>query len=144
MASVDLSAPVWPIVFKLANGSALQVDGRLLMARSAYFRGMLSSGLQEATRSEVDLTHDRDADASSVGVLLHFVLGDTWNAPRDDADLAFRVRALADRYRLTKLVSLAESILHRMLAPDTVLMFLGRLVGTGSALEEACWALVES
>merc|ERR1712196_323177 len=60
------------------------------------------------------------------------------------ADLAFRVRALADRYRLSKLVSLAESILYRMLVPETVLMFLGRLVGTGSALEEACWALVES
>merc|ERR1712066_780925 len=77
-----------------------------------------------------------------------FVLGDTWTASQDDPELAFRVRALADRYRLTKLVSLAETILHRMLNPENVLMFLGllsgRVVGSHSWLEEACWTLMES
>merc|ERR1719247_85834 len=37
-ASIDLSEPVRPIVFKLAGGSTMEVDGRILRARSAYFR----------------------------------------------------------------------------------------------------------
>merc|ERR1712032_597853 len=61
-----------------------------------------------------------------------------------DEELAFRVRALADRYCMPRLVCLAESILYGMLSQTTVLSFLGRVVGSGGALEDACWALLNS
>ena len=114
------------------------------MARSAYFRSMLSSGLREDTSGEVDLTGDRDADEASLSVLLRFILGDAWEGPRDDAQLNFRVRALADRYQLPRLLDLAEANLHRLLNPTSVLSFLGNVVGSGGPLEEACWELMDS
>lgn len=144
LTETALAAPVRPIIFRLAGGSALQVDGRLLMARSAYFHDMLTSGLQEDTTSEVDLTQSNDVDATALCVLLRHVLGDAWDDSQIDAELVFRVRALADRYRLTRLVAQAEAHLCRMLTVTNALMFLGRVVGSGSGLEDACWALIES
>lgn len=144
LKDVDLEAPVRPIVFRLAGGVALQVDGRLLMARSEYFRDMLTSGLQEDASSEVDLTRCADVDANSLSMLLRHVLGDPWDDSQTDAELVFRVRALADRYRLPRLVNSAEAHLTRLLNLSNVLMFLSRVVGSGSGLEDSCWALIES
>mmetsp|Transcript_29289 Transcript_29289/g.92416 ORF Transcript_29289/g.92416 Transcript_29289/m.92416 type:complete len:507 (+) Transcript_29289:77-1597(+) len=143
IASVDLKAPVQPLTFRLADGAALQVDRRTLVARSEYFQRMLSSGLREDRSSEVDLTEDSDADEASLSVLLRFVLCDAWEGPHDDAELAFRVWGLADRYQLPKLLHLAEAHLHRLLSPSTVLSFLGRVAGSGGSLEEACWMLLD-
>jgi len=144
VSEVDLEAVVQPVIFRLSGDVSLQVDRRVLVARSAYFRDMLSSGLREDTSNEVDLTCDGDADFASLSVLLRYVLCDTWEGSRTDPELAFRVRALADRYRLPRLVTLAEAHLLDMLSPSTTLAFLGHVVGSGGALEEACWALMDS
>ena len=141
---VDLSEKVDAVLFRLSDGVTLQIDRRLLMARSAYFRDMLTSGLREDTSSEVDLRNDSAADNDSLSVLLRFVHSDAWDGANGDAELAFRVRALADRYRLHRLVELAEAQLLAMLNRSSVLSFLGRIVGIGGALEEACWELVDS
>jgi ABC-type transporter Mla MlaB component len=141
----NLSEPVRPITFKLSGGEEVQVSGRTLVARSTYFREMLTSDFQEARLDTVDLTKDQDVDKAALSVLLHFVeIGNTWVGSKTDSSLAFRVRTLADRYCMPQLVYLADSILHGMLTEDTVLSFLGQVVGSGGALEDACWAMMSA
>jgi len=96
VSSVDLRAPVQAVSFRLSDGTVLQVDRRILVARSEYFRRMLSSGLREEHTNEIDLCADSDADEASLSVLLRFVLSDAWEGPHKDVELAFRVRCLAD------------------------------------------------
>merc|ERR1712232_1142705 len=92
-----------------------------------------------------DLSDDPDVDEAALSVLLYFVeFSNAWGGSKTDATLAFRVRTLADRYCMPELVYLSESILHGMLTEGTVLSFLGRVLGTGSALEDACWAMMSS
>merc|ERR1712083_999328 len=64
--------------------------------------------------------------------------------PVDDAEVAFRVRILADRYHLPRLVDIADAHLHRLLSPATVLTFLGRVLDSGGSLEDACWTLLDT
>jgi len=151
VSSVDLAEPVRAVTFRLAGGASLQLDRRLLMARSAFFHDMFSSGLREAGSCEVDLTSDKDVDEASLCVLLRFLLSDTWDTGENhehdsetETDLAFRVRAFADRYCLSRLVVLAEARICKLLRAANVLSFLGRVLGTGGFLEDACWALLES
>jgi len=144
VASVDLSAPVSSLTFLVDGGAALHIDRRLLAARSAHFRGLLCSGMREARSGEVDLTDDADADEASVSVVLRYIYSGSWEGPSHISGLVFRVRALAHRWALPRLVDLAELQLHRLLGPSTVLSFLGRVVGTRSFLEEACWALMDA
>lgn len=145
LGSIDISEPLRPITFKLAGGTTVQASGRALIARSAYFRDMLKSGFQEAKLDTVDLTGDPGVDKEALSILLHYVeLGISWAGSKTDSNLAFRVRELADRYCMPQLVYAAESVLHGMLTEDTVLSFAGRIVGSGSALEDACWAMMTS
>merc|ERR1712176_1352450 len=114
------------------------------MARSSYFRAMLSSGMREDTQSEVDLSSEVNADEASLSVVLRFITCDAWIGPSEDMNLVFRVRALAERYQLQKLVCLAEARLQEHLSLATALKFLSQVAGSGTQLESACWDLLES
>jgi hypothetical protein len=139
--SMDLSVPAQPMTFRLAGGAALQIDRRILAGRSVHFKRLLASGMREANLGEVDLTGDADADEACVAVVLRYILSGTWHGSKI-AGLAFRVRALAHRWEMPRLVELAEYELCQLLNVNTVLDFLGRVVDTGCYLEEACWALM--
>lgn len=144
MASVDLDVPMQRVSFRLAQGKVLEIDRRVIVARSGYFRNMLTSGLAEGQTNEVDLSADAEVDEASMAVLLHFVMSDEWIGAEGDIDLALRVRSLADRYMLSRLVCLAEGHLLRMLSPESVLSVLSRVVDSGGMLEQACWQLLDS
>ena len=131
------------VVFHLAEGQSLYFDKRLLVARSEFFRDMLvTSSCRESQTGEVDLSMEALATRSSMTALLRFIVSDTFTA-KGDADLAFEVRFLADRYRLQHLVSLADAELLALLSKNNALSFLGRTFGSDSELESACWTLVE-
>merc|ERR1712032_789900 len=133
-----------PVVFFLAEGGPLFFDRRLLVARSEFFRDMLvTSGCRESATGGVDLRSEPFATHSSVTALLSFIVSDTFKA-QGDADLAFAVRSLADRYRLQHLVSLADAELLALLSEENALSFLGRTLGSGSKVEAACWNFVEA
>lgn len=139
---VDFSQPMRTVTFRLRGGKALQMDRRVLIARSKYFRCMLTSGLKEDGSGEVKLDSDPDATEESLGILLRYLLSGTWEGSALDVDLLFKVRALADRYELPALVQLAEGNLRRLLKPENVLFFLAKVLGSKGVLESACWVLL--
>merc|ERR1712003_455359 len=57
--SLDLSVNFKPLSFRLACGSVLHFDPRILSTRSEFFQKMLTSGCMEATSGEVDFRNDR-------------------------------------------------------------------------------------
>jgi len=132
------------VIFHLAGGIALEIDGRLLIARSEYFRKMLTSEWREGQTNEVDLTNEPDADQKVMNVLLRFITCDDWVGTRDDMELALQVRRLADLYQLPKLIVLADDILLPMLNPNRLLLLLERVHGSGGRLEQACWQMLHA
>jgi len=142
--SLDFESAVRPVIFHLAGGIALEIDGRLLIARSEYFRKMLTSEWREGQTNEVDLTNKPDADQKVMNVMLRFITCDDWVGTRDDMELALRVRHLADLYQLPKLMVLADDILLPMLNPNRLLLLLERVHGSGGRLEQACWQMLHA
>ncbi|CAE8614190.1 unnamed protein product [Polarella glacialis] len=143
LCPLDFSGELRPVVFDLAGQQKLHFDRRILIARSEYFRDMLvNSRCQEAQTGEVDLREDPVAGRPVIAALLGFLLTDSFKAD-GDSDLAFNVRSLADRYRLPRLVWLAEAELLGLLSEDTVLAFLGRALDSRGLLESKCWELLE-
>eukprot|EP00928_Gymnodinium_smaydae_P015151 TRINITY_DN15553_c0_g2_i2.p1 TRINITY_DN15553_c0_g2~~TRINITY_DN15553_c0_g2_i2.p1 ORF type:complete len:633 (+),score=125.27 TRINITY_DN15553_c0_g2_i2:76-1899(+) len=145
-----------------------QADGRILEARSAYFRSMLTGGLREAKRDgsaePIDLGEDVPGDA--LLAVLHFLHTDQFDlldpsqtlaadAASDEdalrlAKLALQVHALADRFLLSRLARLCEVFLAEVaLRPSLVLPLLASLTSPCrrpnlAGLEAACWAFVEA
>lgn len=132
------------ITFFVHDGPSIFFDKRVLIARSDYFRDMLSEArFKEAQTNEIDLRSDPHADVRSVTAILTFFMSETFLA-RGDAPLAFAVRRLADRYGLKELLLKAESELESLLCADNVLEFLGQVTGTGGLLEMACLEMIKA
>ena len=141
--SLNFQSAVRSVAFRLAGGIVLEIDGRLLVARSEYFRTMLTSEWREG-QTKVNLTSEPEADETVVNVLLRFITCDLWIGKRDDMELALRVRHLADLYQLPKLIALADDILLPMLNPNWLLLSLERVLGSGGRLEQACWQMLHA
>jgi len=144
LQAVDLAQALQPATFKLAGGETLYFDRRLLVARSAYFRGMFASGCKESTHGEVDLSGDPSIGRAELEEVLRFVVSDAFEPADASPDHAFRVRALADQCHLPRLAALAEARLLEGLSIRNVLSYLGRVFGSDGALERACWRLLEN
>jgi len=141
---LDFTEDIGPVSFRVAEGPPLLFDKRLLMARSEYFREMLSASCWKESRTgEIDLSSDPMATCDSVSALLRFIVSDTYQGSGQE-ELAFAVRMLADRYRLHKLVEKVDAELQTLLSEDNVLSFLGRLFGTNSRLESLCLEMIEN
>ncbi|CAL1163241.1 unnamed protein product [Cladocopium goreaui] len=138
---IDLAEAVSTVVFRLPFNKRLQIDRRILVARSHHFREILSV---DQNLSEIDLSKEAAADLASFTVLLRFLMTDRWDATSShvEPDLAFNVRHLAKTFRLPRLMLLAEGHLQQQLSGQTVLNILGRVIGSGSTLEKACWSLL--
>ena len=90
------------ITFFVHDGPPIFFDKRVLIARSDYFRDMLSEArFKEAQTNEIDLRSDPHADVRSVTAILTFFMSETFLA-RGDAPLAFAVRRAA--FKSTKVV----------------------------------------
>lgn len=132
------------ITFRVRDAPPFFFDKRVLIARSDYFRDMLSEPrFKEAQTNEIDLRSDPNADVRSVSAILTFFMSETFLAQGDEL-LAFAVRRLADRYGLKELLLKAESELESLLCADNVLEFLGQVTGTGGLLEMACLDMIKA
>jgi len=132
------------VTFHLAEGLPMYFDKHILVQRSEYFRDMLEGCRWKESRcNEIDLTQDPQADKQSLGAIFRFMMSDTFCA-HGDTMLAFRVRSLADRYRLSPLVDKVETELESMLSETNALMFLGQVFGSGSRIENLCLPLVKA
>ena len=141
---VDFEEVLQPVAFDLPEGCRLFFDQRLLVARSDYFREMFSeSKWLEGQKQVVDLSTDQLASKGAISAIFRFIISGSFQA-EGDVDLAFAVRALGDRYCLKELVKLADSELLGLLCPENCLSLLGRLSGTNSSIELACWKMIQA
>ena len=137
-AQLDLSQDLAPVTFHLPDGPPLIFDKRLLVARSEYFKEMLSEDKwKESRTNEIDLTKNSEASHAAFGGVLRFLLGGLFQS-QGNMDYAFSVRRLADQYRLTELVQQVDIDLERILSEGNALQLLGQTVGSGGFLESAC------
>eukprot|EP00747_Dinoflagellata_sp_TGD_P214184 gnl/TRDRNA2_/TRDRNA2_87075_c0_seq1.p1 gnl/TRDRNA2_/TRDRNA2_87075_c0~~gnl/TRDRNA2_/TRDRNA2_87075_c0_seq1.p1 ORF type:complete len:518 (-),score=46.09 gnl/TRDRNA2_/TRDRNA2_87075_c0_seq1:183-1736(-) len=143
LQGLDLTESIRPLVFLLASGERLHVDGRVLGLRSAYFQRMLASGCREASTGEVDLRNDPDVRFAALSDLLRYIISDVFEPTIDSTEHMLCVRGLADRYQLAHLLALVEERLVREVVPANVLSFLGRIIGSCGVLEQACWKMME-
>mmetsp|Transcript_26565 Transcript_26565/g.67988 ORF Transcript_26565/g.67988 Transcript_26565/m.67988 type:complete len:519 (+) Transcript_26565:94-1650(+) len=138
-----------------------RADGRILEARSAYFRSMLSGGMREASPcAPIDLGEDVPGDAFDA--LLHFLHTDHFE-PATPPSRAFdmhdeellrlarfvlEVHTLADRFLLPRLARLCEVFLSDYaLRASVVLPMLASITAPRrpslANLEAACWVFLE-
>jgi len=138
-----------------------RVDGRILEARSAYFRSMLSGGMKEASDgSPIDLGEDVSGEA--LHALFHFLHTDQFepvappsrvlDIPDEQvlkcSKLALEVHTLADRFLLPRLARLCEVFLSDFaLRSSMVLPLLASITSPRrpalANLEAACWDFLE-
>lgn len=138
-----------------------RADGRILEARSAYFRSMLSGGMREASNgAPIDLGEDVLGEA--LDALLHFLHTDHFEPVtppsqvlemRDEealrlAKFALEVHTLADRFLLPRLARLCEVFLSDFaLRASIVLPMLANVTSPRrpslANLEAACWEFLE-
>jgi len=138
-----------------------RVDGRILEARSAYFRSMLSGGMKEASDgSPIDLGEDVSGEA--LHALFHFLHTDQFepvappsrvlDMPDEQvlkcSKLALEVHTLADRFLLPRLARLCEVFLSDFaLRSSMVLPLLASITSPRrpalANLEAACWDFLE-
>ncbi|KAK5693757.1 hypothetical protein LTR17_025068 [Elasticomyces elasticus] len=90
----------------------------LLHTQSTVFRKMLSGGFKDANESTLTLDHD---DPAVLGALIHyfyhFELNPKLNS-KSDAAFVMQVYAMADKYDIPTLCSLAIDRLDRLLEPE--------------------------
>ncbi|CAK9113340.1 unnamed protein product [Durusdinium trenchii] len=98
--------------------------------------------MADQTMTEIDLTGEAAADVKSFTVLLRFLMTDRWDAASVEPELAFNVRDLAQSFGLPRLMAFAEGHLQQQLSGETVLKILGRVIGSATPLEKACWHLL--
>ena len=128
----------------LADGPPQYFDKRILVARSEYFKTMLTGAQwKEGLRNEIDLTNDPQATTATIRAVLLFLLMNTFCA-EGDVEFAFSVRRFADRCRLQGLVEQADAELETLLSESNVLMFMKQVHGSGSRLEKNCQQMVEA
>jgi len=138
-----------------------RADGRILEARSAYFRSMLSGGMRETTNgAPIDLGEDVAGEA--LHALLHFLHTDHFEPAtppsrvfdmRDEevlklARFVLDVHMLADRFLLPRLARLCEVFLSDFaLRASIVLPMLATITAPRRVslanLEAACWDFLE-
>lgn len=138
-----------------------RADGRILEARSAFFRSMLVGGMREAlTESPIELGEDVNGDA--LEALLHFLHTDQFEpvSPPEKvtrmvdeevlklAKFTIDVFTLADRFLLPRLARLCEVFLSECtLRSATVIPVLASIKSprrpTLFNLEAACWDFLE-
>mmetsp|Transcript_64270 Transcript_64270/g.150942 ORF Transcript_64270/g.150942 Transcript_64270/m.150942 type:complete len:351 (+) Transcript_64270:75-1127(+) len=144
LRSFDFGEELTPVTIRFASDPPFFVDKRLLQARSKYFRDMLGKDWKEAQTHEVDLSSNPVASRETFRPILMYFMTDTVPTLRD-AKLACDVRGLADQLGLTKLVALVEKEISSVLMTSaTVLTVLGHVLGSASALEEACMKMVRA
>lgn len=139
-----------------------KADGRILEARSTYFRSMLSGGMREALHGfPIELGEDVNEEA--LLALLHFLHTDQFEPEtpptrvldcRDEdvlrvARFTLDVHTLADRFLLPRLARLCEVFLSDFaLRACTVLPLLASITSPRRQslghLEAACWDFLET
>eukprot|EP00931_Biecheleriopsis_adriatica_P021414 TRINITY_DN14001_c0_g1_i1.p1 TRINITY_DN14001_c0_g1~~TRINITY_DN14001_c0_g1_i1.p1 ORF type:complete len:222 (-),score=43.74 TRINITY_DN14001_c0_g1_i1:188-853(-) len=62
-----------PVTFKLHDGSSMYFDPRILIARSTYFKSMLTAEFLESSDHVVDLRNDAAVDRKTLERLLCFI-----------------------------------------------------------------------
>jgi len=136
-------------------------DGRILVARSAYFNSMLSGGMREGIEtSPIDL--GEDVSGGAIDALFNFLYTDHFEpvSPpsrvfemRDEdvlkfAKLALEVHTLADRFILPRLARLCEVFLSDFALRASILIpMLASITSPQrpslAKLEAACWEFLE-
>jgi len=138
-----------------------RADGRILEARSTYFRSMLSSGMLE-TSTVTPINLGDDVAGEAVHAMLHFLYTDHFEpvSPpsrvfdmRDEevlrlAKFTLEVHTLADRFLLHRLVRLCEVFLSDFaLRASIVLPILASVTSPRrpslANLEASCWEFLE-
>jgi len=108
--SIDFTAGVKQVTFRLASGDSLHFDRRLLMARSNFFRTLLSSGGIEDASGVIDLSEDASVERASLEVVLRFIACDALTLDQElNTKKALQVAELAKRYQLEGLLQLTEA-----------------------------------
>jgi len=141
----------------------VKADGRILEARSTYFRSMLSGGMREAVR-DTPINLGEEVSPEALHALLHFLHTDHFepvSPPSNirsmsdeealkNARFALDVHTLADRFLLPRLVRICEVFLAEfVLRPTLVLPILAQITAptprilATAALEAACWDYLE-
>lgn len=139
-----------------------RADGRILAARSAYFRSMLSGGMKEA-QNTVPIELGEDVPGQALNALLHFLHTDEFEPAsppekvaelKDDealrlAKLTLEVHTLADRFLLPRLVRLCEVFLSEFaMRAAIVLPILASITALRRPslmnLEAVCWDFLEN
>lgn len=145
------------------DNQVLCADGRILEARSVYFRSMLGSGMRETRDDAGPIDLGTDVSPSALQALLHFLYTDHFEpvSPpgrvRDMADedvlrhakFALEVHILADRFVLPRLARLSEVFLVEFaLRTSLVLRLLASIIepqrSSLASLESACWDFIEN
>jgi hypothetical protein len=136
-------------------------DGRILVARSAYFNSMLNGGMKEA-REPAPIDLGEDVSGEAIDALFNFLYTDHFEpvSPpsrvydmRDEdvlkfARLALEVHTLADRFILPRLARLCEVFLSDFALRASILIpMLANITcpqrPSLAKLEAACWDFLE-
>eukprot|EP00931_Biecheleriopsis_adriatica_P021416 TRINITY_DN14001_c0_g1_i4.p1 TRINITY_DN14001_c0_g1~~TRINITY_DN14001_c0_g1_i4.p1 ORF type:complete len:299 (-),score=46.42 TRINITY_DN14001_c0_g1_i4:76-933(-) len=94
----DPTAAFVPVTFKLHDGSSMYFDPRILMARSTFFKSMLTAAFRESSDHVVDLRNDAAVDRKTLEHLLCFIHFAELNL--NDASSLLK---LADKYEVRDL-----------------------------------------
>ncbi|CAE7430116.1 Rhobtb1 [Symbiodinium natans] len=139
---LDFASEPVIITLRVADGSALFADSRILTTRSEYFARMFAgTSWQEGATKEVDLSSDPHADRSSVAAVLHYLMTGQV-ADCQDAKQMLSLRRLGDKFCLQRLVCMVEQKLQALLSPESVLTILEHVVGSGGSLEAKCMGVL--
>lgn len=144
------------------DAQVLCADGRILEARSVYFRSMLCSGMRETHEDAGPIDLGTDVSASALQALLHFLYTDHFEPMSQPgrlpemsdeeilryAKFALEVHMLADRFVLPRLARLCEVFLvEHALRASLVLPLLANITeprrSSLASFETACWDFIE-
>jgi len=153
-----------PVDLKAEDDVVLRVDGRVLMARSPYFRRLLSpeSNFREGQQSsENEPIVLRGVSSRALRSVLHYIHTDAFepvskeeleriaeDKVNDWAMFALDVQKLADRFLIPRLQKLCEMFIVASIRPATVLsvwcaIHENSMTGKGLILEKAIAQYVE-
>jgi len=143
--------------------SVYRADGRILQARSAFFRSMLTGGMREASSSGEAIDLGEDVVGTALQAVIHFLYTDQFepatppvsvlDMPEADvlklSKFVLEVHNLADRFLLPRLARLCEVFLSDFVLRNSLALRILGFVSASprraslSSLETACWTFLE-
>jgi len=131
--------PMYANVQFIVNGIIIKAHRAILVARSSYFKSMLSSGFKEATEGNITID---EMDYKQLESILAYTYTDEL-LDATNPQLTYDLFCSSGLYALDTLQRRTESLLCKFVTPDnSLLLWEVAELHNGSALKEACFNVI--